>query len=109
MQKYPMLDLINAAPHGVWTELLEARGYQWAPLVEPHLEYVGPEADVNCEVIEVGADKTLVLAYQLDGYDLPGQETVSWLLGYQGADDVPTIFSPNAASVEPTLRWVGAL
>lgn len=104
MQKYPMLDIVNAAPHAVWTSLLEARGYQWAPLVEPHAGYAGPEVDMQCEVIEVGADKTLVIAYQLAGY-----EPKSWLLGYQGASDIPTIFSANAASVELALRWVGAL
>ena len=104
MQKYPNLDLVNAAPHAVWTEYLELRGYVWAPLVEPHAGYVGPEADMQCEVIEVGADKTLVLTYQLAGH-----EPKSWLLGYQGASDIPTIFSPNAASVELALRWVGAL
>ena len=99
MQKYPNIDRINGAAHETWTELLEARGYQWAPLQEAHLGYAGPEEDTECEVIEVGNGKTLVLTFG----------DVSYLLGYTGRSDVPTIFSANEISVEIALRWVGAL
>lgn len=99
MQKHPNIDTTLGAQHELFTVLLEARGYQWAPLTETHIGYAGPEEDVACEVIETSGDKTVVLTFG---------ET-SWLLGYQGADDVPSIFAPTATGVELALRWVGAL
>lgn len=98
LQRYPTIDPSNAAD---FHPLLEARGYVWAPLVEPHLGYAGPEADFDCEVVHVGDTRTLVLAYHTP-------ET-AFLLGYQDDSDVPAIFAANEASVELALIWAGAL
>ena len=94
--------LANAAKHETWTELLEARGYQWAPLQEGHAGYAGPVEDMECEVIEVADDKTLVLTFG-------GSADNCHLLGYNGTSDIPSIFSATPAGVEVALRWVGAL
>lgn len=104
-QKYPHLDLVNAAAHATWIELLEARGYQWAPLIEAHSNYAGPEVDFQCELVETNSQdtKSLVLTFGAGGAE------DCFLLGYEEGSDIPTIFSPNAASVEIALRWVGAL
>ena len=94
--------LANAAKHETWTELLETRGYEWAPLREPHIGYAGPEVDFKCEMVEGTADKTLVLTFG-------GDSDNCHLLGYTGTSDIPSIFSATPAGVEVALRWVGAL
>lgn len=94
--------LANAAKHETWIELLEARGYVWAPLQEPHAGYAGPEADFKCEVVEAATDKTLVLTFG-------GDADNCHLLGYNDASDIPSIFAATPAGVEVALRWVGAI
>lgn len=96
--------LANAATHATWSELLEDRGYVWAPLQEGHVGYAGPETDFQCEVVEVNntEDKTLVLTFG-------GDSDNCHLLGYNGTSEVPSIFSATPAGVEVALRWVGAI
>ena len=94
--------LANANRHATWIELLEARGYVWAPLQEGHAGYAGPVEDMECEVIEVVADKTLVLTFG-------GTADNCHLLGYTGTSDIPSIFAATPAGIEVALRWVGAI